>query len=145
MPRAKRPSDSVAYFDRFSELLSSSGIHSFHAAPISIHWCDVSCAVARFCLTFWPASLCLKSISTENWAAVDDATSEFIGHGDRSTFLTPRGLRLTRRTLKPKRLKPKPRSMTFKLPHETIQFLTTNSTSPFSTRFVRLTSPLAKP
>ena len=83
----------MAYFDRISELLSSSGFYSFHAAPISIHRCDVSCAVARFCLAFWPASLCLNSITTENWAAVDDAISEFIGQGDRSTFLSPRARR----------------------------------------------------
>lgn len=80
----------MAYFDRISELLSLFGSHSFHAAPISMDRCDVICAVDRFCLTFWHASLCLNSISTENWATVDEATSVFIGQVVRSTFLTPR-------------------------------------------------------
>ncbi len=51
--------------------------------------------VTRFCLTFWPASLCLNSISTENWAAVDYAISQFIGQSARSTFLTPRDRKIS--------------------------------------------------
>ena len=43
-----------------------------------------------FRLDFQSATLCVDSISTGNWAAVDDATSKFIGQSARSTFLAPR-------------------------------------------------------
>ncbi len=46
-----------------------------------------------FCLTFWPASRCLNSISTENLAPCNHATAHFTGGNVRSIFLTPRPLR----------------------------------------------------
>lgn len=92
MLRSKQLSGLVVCFGRIDEPLSSSGLYSLRPTPVSIHRCDVCYAVARFCLTFWPAPLTLDSISTENWVgAVDDATSECIGQSARSTFL-PHGI-----------------------------------------------------